>query len=172
MENSIYENWDGHHVKLTWFPQKVLQECNHVTSVHGYCFYKGKILLAEIKGRGFNIPGGHVETEETLVEAFQREALEEGYVKGKIRYLGAIEVSHEENRLFDPNGRYPIVGYQLFFRMDVTECLEFLGEHESASRIWVHPDKVPEVMNDHKLALLVLQEAINIEKNQLGAEML
>lgn len=160
MAEQIYVNWGGQNIKLTWYPMKVLRDFKEVTSVHGFCFFKDKVLLADVKGRGWNIPGGHVEQGETPEEAFHREVFEEGYVRGEIHYLGAIEVSHEENPLFNPKGKYPLVGYQLFYRMDVDECLEFLGENESTSRTWVAPVEVPQVINDHELSLLVLQEAL------------
>lgn len=133
-----------------------------VTSVHAVCFKDGNILLALIKNRGFNYPGGHIDTGEKLEEALSREVYEEGYVKGTIQYIGAIEVSHKENPLFDPNGKYPLIAYQAFYRMDVTECLPFLHENESIARIWVEPAEVPFVINDHELSKFILQDALTL----------
>jgi 8-oxo-dGTP diphosphatase len=158
----IIENWNGHTVKLTWKPHYSIKG-KSVTSVHGVCFYKENVLLAYIKGRGFNFPGGHVEKGETPEEAFHRESFEEGYVKGRIQYLGAIEVSHEENPLFDPNGKYPMIGYQAFYRMNVVECLPFRRELESATRVWVEPEEIPYVIDDHALALVVLEAALKAD---------
>lgn len=59
MRKNLYVNWGGHKVKLTWLPKKII-DIQKVTSIHGYCFYKGSILLVNVEGRGFNIPGGHV----------------------------------------------------------------------------------------------------------------
>lgn len=72
-----------------------------------------------------------------------------------------IEVSNEDNPLYDPSGKYPFIGYQLFYRMDITACLPFSREHETLCRIWVEPSEVPYVMNDHELALLILEEALS-----------
>ena len=58
-------------------------------------------------------------------------------------------------------GKYPRIGYQLFYRMDITECLPFMRQNETLSRIWVEPEEVPYVMDDHEIALLVLKEALN-----------
>lgn len=160
MNRTIYADWGGHKVKLTWIPSNHLPDLNKVTSVHGFCFYQNKVLLVHVKGRGFNIPGGHVEPGESPEQAFHREAYEEGYVKGEVKYLGTIEVSHEDNPLFDPHGKYPLIGYQLFYRMDITECLPFTRENESTSRIWVEPEEIPYVINDHELSLLILDEAL------------
>ncbi|TLS36047.1 NUDIX hydrolase [Pseudalkalibacillus caeni] len=160
MNKTIYVDWGGHNIKLTWLPSFFITDSQKVTSVHGYCFHEGKILLSYIKDRGYNFPGGHVEKGETPEQAFIREALEEGYVTGEICYLGAIEVSHEENPHFDPDGKYPVIGYQAFYRMDVTECRPFLREYEASTRIWVEPKEIPYVMDDHELALSVLKEAL------------
>jgi len=86
----------------------------------------------------------------------------EGYVKGTIQYIGAIEVSHEENPLFIEGGKYPIVGYQLFYKMAIQECLPFLREHETITRIWVEPEEVPYIIHDHELAHVILQEALTM----------
>ena len=102
----------------------------------------------------------HVEIGENVEEAILRETYEEGYVKGTIKYIGSIEVSHKENLSFDSSGKYPLIAYQAFFRMDVTECLPFLREHESSARIWVEPSEIPFVINDHKLSKLILDDAL------------
>jgi 8-oxo-dGTP diphosphatase len=162
MDNQIYVNWSGHNIKLTWLRNKKILDYNKITSVHGFCFDQGKILLVNVNGRGFNIPGGHLEQGETPEEAFHREAYEEGYVKGEVQYIGAIEVSHEDNPLFLPGGKYPIIGYQVFYKMKIDECLAFLRENETSTRIWVEPEEVPYIINDHELSIVVLKEALKI----------
>lgn len=157
-----YVNWSGQPIKLTWLPQQIVQDSSKVTSVHGICFHQGRVLLVHVKNRGFNYPGGHVEFGETFEETLHREALEEGYVKGAIQYIGAIEVNHEANPLFMEGGKYPLIGYQLFYKMTILECLPFLREHETITRIWVEPEEVPYIINDHELAHVILQEALTI----------
>ncbi|HYK71710.1 MAG TPA: NUDIX domain-containing protein [Pseudoneobacillus sp.] len=161
MRKTIYVDWGGNHIKLTWLPG-YLPEISKVTSVHGPCFDNDKVLLVYINGRGFNFPGGHVELSESPLEAFHREVFEEGYVKGTTQYIGSIEISHEENPHFDPNGKYPLIGYQLFYRMDITECFPFQRSDEAKARIWVEPSEIPYILNDHELALSALDEAINL----------
>lgn len=160
MNKTIYVNWNGHHIKLTWIPTDKKPEIEKVTSVHGFCFDGERVLLVHVAGRGFNIPGGHIEKGEMPEQAFHREALEEGYVKGDITYLGMIEVSSEDNPLYDPNGKYPLIGYQLFYRMNIKECLPFSRENETLTRIWVEPSEVRFVINDHELSLSILEEAL------------
>lgn len=103
-----------------------LTESKKVTSVHAVCIKDEKVLLAHIKHRWFNYSGGHMETGEKVDEAILRETYEEDYVKGTIKYIGSFEVSHKENPFFDSSGKYPVIAYQAFYRMDVTECLPFL----------------------------------------------
>ncbi|MCR8644477.1 NUDIX domain-containing protein [Paenibacillus sp. N1-5-1-14] len=159
MNKTIYADWNGHNMKLTWIPTDQQPEACKVTSVHGYCFHDDKVMLVHVAGRSFNMPGGHVEQGETPEQAFHREAMEEGSVEGDIHYLGMIEVSSEENPLYDPKGKYPLIGYQLFYRMDITKCHPFRREHETTARIWVEPSEVPYVIEDHALALLILEKA-------------
>lgn len=160
LKKFTYVDWNGHYIRLTWLPSESPPRGGKVSSVHGVCFDSGKVLLVNVSGRGYNYPGGHVEEGETPEQAFQREALEEGYVIGNSEFIGMIEVNHEENPIYEPNGKYPIVGYQLFYRMNITECLPFLRENESISRIWVEPSELPYVINDHELSYLVLDEAL------------
>jgi len=153
--------WNGHRVKLTWKPNFQLDELCIVTSVHAICIQDNKVLLSKIKDRGFSYPGGHIESGESTEEAIHREVYEEAYVKGDITYLGAIEVNHDENQTFVPGGKYPMIGYQSFYRMNVKECYPFLRENEGIARIWVEPSEIPYIIDDHELATMILEEAIH-----------
>lgn len=165
MNNQIYVNWGGNKVSLKWLPHKKINENSVVTSVHGYCFLDGKILLVKVKDRGFNAPGGHVELNENPEEALLREIYEEGYVTGTIKYLGAIEVNHEENENFIHNGPYPMIGYQLFYRVDIKKIFPFLRENETITRIWVEPEEIEYVLNDHELSIQIINEALKVSNS-------
>ncbi|MEZ0480338.1 NUDIX domain-containing protein [Planococcus sp. SSTMD024] len=168
MDDQTFVDWDGQTVSLTWQPYKPLKASDIVTSVHGYCFLEEKLVLVRVKGRGFNVPGGHVEKGEKPGQALRREVYEEAYVDGELTYIGAIKVDHSANERFTENGKYPKVGYQLFYRMDIIKCFPFLRQYETTARIWVEPEEVPYVMNDHELALLVLKEAV-ASKRKVGS---
>ncbi len=130
------------------------------TSVHGVCEDHGKVLLVQVTARGFNLPGGHIEEGETPEEALARECMEEGYVRcDSLSLIGAIQVSHEGNPSFDANGKYPLIGYQLFYRARIAECLPYRRENECRTRIWVEPEEIAYVINDHQLVLLAVAEA-------------
>ncbi|WP_397539317.1 NUDIX hydrolase [Rummeliibacillus pycnus] len=161
MMKSISVDWDGQKVNLTWIPKYLLRNQDIITSVHAICIQNDKVLLSKIKNRGFNYPGGHIEKGESPEEALHREVYEEAYVKGDITYLGSIEVNHKENPYFDTYGKYPIVGYQVFYRMDIKTCDSFLRENEAETRIWVEPSEIPFVIDDHEIASVILENALS-----------
>ncbi|GAF11084.1 hypothetical protein JCM19046_1576 [Bacillus sp. JCM 19046] len=135
-------NWDGE-VHLTWVEtSQPPQQIEHVTSVHGFCFDGATLLLVDLNNRGWDVPGGHVEAGERPEESFAREAMEEGYVEGDSSLLGYIIVDHSHNANWNEKSVYPQVGYQLFYKMNITKVHPFLGEFESSRRLFISPDQV------------------------------
>lgn len=136
----IYVDWGGHKLKLTWM-EEVMPERELITSVHAFCFHEGQLLMVNLNDRGWDFPGGHIETGETVEACVCREVMEEAYVMGDCTLLGAIEVNHEENPLWNPSSPYPEVGYQVFYRMDITEFLPFDAAFESSERMLIRPEE-------------------------------
>lgn len=91
---TTYVQWGDGKVKLTWVADKQLPQQNLITSVHGFCFYKEKLLLVDLHHRGWDFPGGHIEPDEMPAQCLQREAMEEGYVEGTCQLLGYMVVDH------------------------------------------------------------------------------
>lgn len=158
---TIYVNWGNSNVLLTWKPAMTLTSDMQVTSVHAVCIQDGKVILSHVLGRGYCLPGGHVELGETNEQALHRELYEEAYIRGEVSYIGCIEVSHEENPNFDPSGKYPLIGYQAMYRVEQIECLPFLREFEAKARIWVEPTEIEHVVEDHALIFDVINAAFN-----------
>jgi 8-oxo-dGTP diphosphatase len=144
---SIYVNWGESRVKLTW-NQDYFPPREFMTSAHGFCFFNEKLLLVDLENRGWDFPGGHLEAHEHPELAFKREAMEEGYVEGECQFLGAVEVDHQENPNWDETSPYPIVGYQMFYRMDITKLHNFEGKHESMQRILIDTSEVETYYKD------------------------
>lgn len=139
---TIYVNWGDSKIKLTWEKSNELPQADLITSVHGFCFLDDKLLLIDLNDRGWDFPGGHMESGETPEECFKREAMEEGYVEGDCRLLGFVTVDHSENPKWTENSTYPKVGFQVFYRMDITKLLIFDGKYESNQRLFIHPNEV------------------------------
>lgn len=59
-----------------------------------FAWYEGKVLLCDIENRGWCIPGGRVEANESLIQAAKREALEEaGALIDPMQYIGCFRMS-------------------------------------------------------------------------------
>ncbi|WP_404406976.1 NUDIX hydrolase [Jeotgalibacillus malaysiensis] len=144
---TTYVNWGEAKVKLSWTESSVLPDEKCITSLHGFCFHEGRVMLVDLHHRGWDIPGGHVDEGDTPLQAFKREVMEEGCVEGDCRLIGYITVDHRENERWDPAGRYPQVGYQVFFRMDITALHSFSGEFEAADRKFVGMEELPEIFD-------------------------
>lgn len=138
----MYADWGGHIIKLTWTQSNKLPRQELITSVHGFCFYRQKLMLVDVDNRGWDIPGGHIENTETAESCFKREAMEEGYIEGKCVPLGYLEVNHQENPYWNEQSPYPEIGYQVFFRMDIHQLHSFNAEFESKRRIFISPETV------------------------------
>jgi 8-oxo-dGTP diphosphatase len=159
---SVYVNWGAGLMKLTW-KQDYVPPLDLITSVHGFCFYEGKVLLVDLNHRGWDIPGGHMEEGETPERCFKREAMEEGYVEGDCKLLGAIEVDHHENPNWDESSKYPIVGYQLFYRMDIKTINPFGGEFESDRRTFIETENIKQYIDMDEVRQAMLDYALQLE---------
>lgn len=159
-----YVKWGEATVKLTWEANKSLPEPRLITSVHGFCFYDDQLLLVDLNHRGWDFPGGHIEEKETAEECFQREAMEEGYVSGSCQLIGYIIVDHTENPIWDEKGKYPKIGYQVFYRMNIEKLHSFKAEHESTQRILIPINKVADYYHDwNQLYQKILLEAVDLK---------
>lgn len=140
---NLTTKWGKHTVILTWVPAKELRDSLHVTSTHGFCFHEGQAVLVNLDSRGWDIPGGHMEAGETPEECFAREAMEEASIAGDAEMLGYILVDNRQDPHFVP-GKYPEIGCQVFYRMNVTDYLPFEGVFEASERRLVDPAQIAE----------------------------
>ena len=103
-------------------------------------FPDGTVMMAMNTRRGMEIPGGHVDPWETLVEAAARECLEEvGCTIRDIRPLGYLRMVCGGDA---PEGyRYPFpLSYQQFYYADVVDVLPYIENAECLSPTRVSED--------------------------------
>lgn len=134
--------WGGQLVSLTWVESDTPPAGYTITSTHGFCFHDNKVMLVNLDSRGWDFPGGHMEEGETPEECFAREAMEEACIDGRIAMLGYILVDNTLDPDFVP-GKYPAVGCQIYYRMDIENIHRFTAEFESSERVLFAPEDVP-----------------------------
>lgn len=118
-------------------------------------------MLVNLNHRGWDIPGGHIEQDETPEQCFKREAMEEGYVEGECVLLGHVIVDHSENSQWDQSSLYPKLGYQVYYRMNIKNMHGFEGKFESAERILIDPIRVSNYFKGwHEVLAMVLECAL------------
>jgi 8-oxo-dGTP diphosphatase len=116
-------------------PELQLVTCSFVLAFKG-----DKLLLTNLNGRGWDIPGGHIEQGETLEEAARRELLEEtGAHVDNINFLGYEVISLLGGK---PDGyKYPYPeSYMVFYCARITSLEDYKENHESSGRELYEPE--------------------------------
>ena len=86
-----------------------------VTAVKIYVFQENRLLLAQIRTRGWDLPGGRIEMSETAEEAVVRELKEEtGASVSRFKLIGYLKVTNEKEN--ERNRTYPKVSCILVYK--------------------------------------------------------
>lgn len=121
------------------------------------------VILANNVRRGYEIPGGHVEPNEMLIEAAQRECLEEtGYEINNLIPIGFLRMTSEGDP--PPEWKYPHpISYQQFFAGEVDHSNLFVPNDECFD---------PVILNMKDLSILNSQQQmlINIAHKNIYME--
>ena len=106
--------------RLTLVATSEMPPGENISAAHCLGFdHHGRVLLARHVERDWTIPGGHVEPGESPEEAVHRETIEEA--AAVIRQPELVAVERIELLDGDPDPRYPVPAFQVFFVATVVQ---------------------------------------------------
>jgi 8-oxo-dGTP diphosphatase len=117
----------------------------------------GKVVAVNIINRGIDIPGGHIDDNETALQAVQREAQEEAQISVKNPVL--IDVW----RLTSMNDQLGLLQkpYLLLYAADVTSMKDFVPNDEADERLILEPDDfIAKYFGDKQQAQVMVDSAL------------
>ena len=123
---------------MSWIPYKNLVEfytCSAtpnfdapLTTVHGFFFREGRLLLVRHKTRGWEVPGGHLENSETPEAAMHRELFEEAQMNcDELQVLGFLKKTARQEKPKVCPYPYPL-SYCLFYQAEISQIEPFCGD--------------------------------------------
>lgn len=142
----------GHNISWLPLPNEIalilddqLPPLAAITSALALAFAGERILMTNLRQRGWDIPGGHLDPGETPEAAMRREVMEEaGALLTEVQLLG-----YQRIRLLGdvPAGyRYPYPdSYQVLYLARVAALVEFAGNHEASQRALFAPTAAQEL---------------------------
>lgn len=117
----------------------------HLTSIAGgFVFYEGRVVLANVPGRGWEMVGGRIDIGESPEETFRREAANQvGVELTHVQMLGVIRIEHTGPK--PPNCPYPYpIAYGVHFIGIAGNLRPFAGGHDSLGRSLISLEGLPE----------------------------
>lgn len=112
------------HAQVTFLPRGSPLPDLPVQAVLGFPFSRGRVLLANIRGRGWSVPGGHLEPGESPESALRREIYEEtGALVGPLRLLGNYTILPSHG----PSSLVAVYKAQVVERQTIPASSESLG---------------------------------------------
>jgi 8-oxo-dGTP diphosphatase len=128
-------------------------------------FFDGKVLVCQIRGRGWSIPGGHLEGDETPEECLRREVREEGCAEIEQAVLaGFLIADHSINTEY--TGAYPTKSALAVFAVSLGVLRPYVPSKDAQARELVGLDALPSV---HHQWDLVLDEAYKEARRRIVA---
>lgn len=108
------EYWPETHSRVEFSPA-IIPPNLAVTAVKVYVFQDNKLLLTNITTRGWDLPGGHIESGETPERAVTRELWEEtGATVNHFDLIGYLRITNEQEN--ERNRKYPGVSCILVYK--------------------------------------------------------
>jgi ADP-ribose pyrophosphatase YjhB (NUDIX family) len=131
--------FDQRPIWLVWNPSEKLSLKTKITQVSAYCVFNGLLVLVRNK-RGWCIPGGHPEKNESVEETLKRELQEEACFLPEdydYRLVGWIKVKDPENE--NDEGKEYV---QLRYLVNLNKLRNFVADEEIFERKLVEFDQI------------------------------
>ncbi len=147
---STVVHWPTGPVSLEWHPQH--ETTLPVTGCHSFVFGASGLVVAKVASRGVTIPGGHVESLESVEQCARREIAEEIQVDvGSLHLIGHIICDHSVNP--DYSGPYPNRGSQAIYFCKVRKYHEFKSDTEVTQRLEISRRDLPTMHHEWNIVL-------------------
>ena len=162
MAKSFSFNYFGSEIEATSLGTAFMPSTKMIISSHCIPFTKdGKIIAVNIIGRGIDIPGGHIDDNETAIEAMQREVREEAQI------TIANPVLADVWRLTSTNTELGLSQkpYLLVYATDVQAINEFIPNNETDKRFTLEPEAfIDSYFGGARMARVMIDRASAIQR--------
>ena len=135
---------------IPWMPTNSEGRLYHTDELPGpgicgtafaFAFQDDRMLLTRLKKRGWDIPGGHIEGNESPEQAAVRETMEEaGVLVAPVQLIGIQEL--EVFGSLPRDGWSSPLSAQVFYLCKVVEILPFIATEEALERGFLAPAEI------------------------------
>ena len=139
---------DNNSTEVMFHPANTLpNNPDNITSVMGAVFNDGNLLLTK-PIRGWGLPGGHIEDNESPEECLRRECIEEAGVEiGNLKLIGYWKT--KKLKKLESNKIYPDEGFQLLYIADAIKVNDFVPMHEVSERMFIPTEEVRNIHHNY-----------------------